>query len=357
VIDAVSFLAFIVFWVGLSEILGTRNRWVRLVSTTAPGAIFLFIAHPRALALAIGTLAFSSAIYAVGYHAENKRLRTRLPYAILLLLFLPDFIGLFDESPVLWLGSAFFIVRQMMTVAQSLKQSVTPTRFAPSLLLATFFFAALPSGPVFNGVKVWDELGERKDPVTKEGVYRLFEGFVFLFAVAGFAGSAIGQIDANAGELDPVAIGWLLVWIIKPLVAFLFLFSTFYGYSRMAEGTALLFGFTVPQNFNRPHLATDLSDYWRRWHRSMADFVMQYIYLPLLVTTRQAKVALLAAFVFMGIWHVFSIEFFAWGVGHGVGLGVVLPWAQTRLSPAAIRLGSLIWVIALSSLAHQVWTG
>ena len=355
-IDAVSFLVFIFVWVALSQVVRPRNRWMRLFWATFPGAVLLFVAHPRALLLAVGSMLFSSAVYAIGRRTDRARLRTRVPYAILLLLFVPDLIGLLDESPILWLGSAFFIVRQMMTVAQSLKQSVEPARFVPALAVATLFFAAIPSGPVFNGVKVWDELQDELGPRNREGLYRLFEGFVFLFAVAGFAGSIIGRIDVNGPDVDSFVANALLVGLAKPMVAFLFLFATFYGYSRMAEGTAMLFGFTVPENFNKPHLATDLGDYWRRWHRSMADFVMQYIYLPLLVTTKQAKVALLAAFVFMGLWHVFSVEFLIWGVGHGLGLGFVLPVARERLSPRLLRFGSLAWVVLLSSVAHEVWT-
>ena len=135
-----------------------------------------------------------------------------------------------------------------------------------------------------------------------------------------------------------------------------FLFATFYGYSRMAEGTALILGFTVPQNFNKPHLASDLGDYWKRWHRSMADFVMQYIYLPIMVKTSHAKLALVSAFVFMGLWHDLSINFLVWGLGHGLALAVVLPWAKKQeVQPVIIRLFSLAYVVSLSSVAHKVW--
>jgi D-alanyl-lipoteichoic acid acyltransferase DltB (MBOAT superfamily) len=125
----------------------------------------------------------------------------------------------------------------------------------------------------------------------------------------------------------------------------------------MAEGSALLLGFEVPRNFNKPHLARDLGDFWKRWHRSMADFVMQYIYLPLLVTTARAKLALIAAFVFMGLWHNFSPAFLIWGLGHGVGLAFLLPWAQrSGVRPVMLRIASLTYVIVLSGIAHGVWS-
>ena len=119
----------------------------------------------------------------------------------------------------------------------------------------------------------------------------------------------------------------------------------------------MLMGFTVPQNFDRPWLATDLANFWKRWHISMANFVMQYIYLPLLVSYNNARLALVCAFLFMGIWHKLSAEFMLWGLGHGVGLSYLLPWLQNRsVSPRVIRWLSLGYVVFLSSIAHEVWT-
>ena len=89
----------------------------------------------------------------------------------------------------------------------------------------------------------------------------------------------------------------------------------------------------------------------------MADFVMQYIYLPLVVTTTRAKLALTAAFVFMGLWHEFTLGFLIWGFGHGLGFAVALPWARRHGIPGgAIRVASLVYVLALSGVAHGVWT-
>ncbi|MGB5347627.1 MAG: hypothetical protein WBN23_15785, partial [Woeseia sp.] len=88
-----------------------------------------------------------------------------------------------------------------------------------------------------------------------------------------------------------------------------------------------------------------------------ADFVMQYIYLPLLVTSARTRLALIAAFVFMGLWHKLSLSFLAWGFGHGVGLAFLLPWAERRkFGPTTLRVASLAYVIVLSAIAHGVWS-
>ena len=358
-VDPVSFLIFILLSAGLSHAVCAYDPRNRLFWSCAPGAVLLFAVHPLALLFALVCFAVCSTLYLAGRRIDSSRINARLPYSILLLLFVPDLTGAFAADPILWLGSAFFIVRQMMTVSAALKERRGASDFVHGLLLATFFFAALPSGPVFNGLRVWDRLKAIRSPRYSEGLVRLFEGFVHLFAFAGIASMTIEYAGAAGVALaqggSPVAL-WTLRLLVEPLLGFGFLFATFYGYSRMAEGTALLFGCEVPQNFDKPHLARDLADFWKRWHRSMADFVMQYIYLPLLVSTSRAKFAMIAAFVFMGMWHEFSLGFMVWGMGHGIGLGIVLPWARRHEVPAPVlRVLSLAYVIALSAVAHGVW--
>ena len=357
--DPVSFLTLILLSAGLSHAMYAYDPRNRLFWSCMPGVALMFMVHPLALVFALVSFVTCGALYLFGRHIDSSRIRARLPYSILLLLFVPDVTGAFTATRILWLGSAFFIIRQMMTVAAALKERRSASDFAPALLLATFFLAALPSGPVFDGLRIWDQLKVGRSPEYPEGLIRLFEGFVHLFAFAGFADVAIEHASATRAALaqsGSLAAAWALRLLIEPLLGFGFVFATFYGYSRMAEGTALLFGCEVPQNFDKPHLARDLADFWKRWHRSMADFVMQYIYLPLLVSTSRAKFALIAAFVFMGLWHDFTLGFTIWGLGHGIGLAIVLPWARRLVVPAPIlRVLSLVYVIALSTVAHGVW--
>lgn len=356
-LDPVSFLILILLAVGLSHAGQIRNHWNRLFWSCVPGLLLLFVVHPAALLLALVSFSVAAGVYGVGRGLANARVSARLPYLVLALLFVPDVIGVVKTDPVLWLGSAFFVIRQMMTVTTALKEDRGASDFLPGLLLATFFFAALPAGPVFNGLRVWDVLKTHRPPDYEAGLYRLFEGFVYLFAFAGITSVAIEYSGAFAHVWADSFASWLLTVLLDPLLRIALVFTTFYGYSRMAEGTARLFGYEVPQNFNKPHLASDLADFWKRWHRSMADFVMQHVYLPLLVSTSRAKLAMVSAFVFMGLWHEFTLGYLVWGFGHGFALGVVLPWARRRNVPAVIvRAGSLVCVVTLSAIAHGVWS-
>lgn len=358
-IDSLSFLLLTLISVGLSQVFLARSAIHRLFWIVLPGTTLLYAVHPKALLYALACLITSFVLYGIGRSSKSVRIKTRLPYIMFIFLFLPDGFNIIQTQPILYLGAAFFIIRQMMTLSEALKKNIDFNKFLPSTLIATFFFAALPSGPVFSGLDIWQQLKERNCAAYQEGTYRLFEGFVCLFALAGFANIGVeflNTLDLNSNNIFVATYYNFLHVTLVSLVSFGFLFATFYGYSRMAEGAALLMGFSVPQNFDNPHLATDLANFWRRWHRSMANFVMQYIYLPLLVSYKNAKLALVAAFLFMGIWHKFSIEFMVWGLGHGIGLAYALPWLQKHYpSPTFIRIVSLVYILFLSSIAHEIW--
>jgi alginate O-acetyltransferase complex protein AlgI len=102
------------------------------------------------------------------------------------------------------------------------------------------------------------------------------------------------------------------------------LFFDFAGYSNMAVGLGLLFGLRIPQNFNSPYKAHDVSDFWRRWHISLSSCLRDYVYIPL-GGNRGARVAvyrnLLLTMLLGGLWHGASWTFVAWGGYHGLLLG------------------------------------
>ena len=59
------------------------------------------------------------------------------------------------------------------------------------------------------------------------------------------------------------------------------IYFDFSGYSDMAIGLGLMFGFRLPENFDRPYSATSITDFWRRWHMSLSRWFRDYVYIPL----------------------------------------------------------------------------
>ncbi|RFC44852.1 MAG: alginate O-acetyltransferase complex protein AlgI [Verrucomicrobia bacterium] len=98
------------------------------------------------------------------------------------------------------------------------------------------------------------------------------------------------------------------------------IYFDFSGYSDMAIGLGLLFGFVFARNFNAPYAATSLTDFWRRWHISLSAWLRDYLYIPLGGNRLGEGRACLNVFLTMllgGLWHGASWNFIVWGVLHG----------------------------------------
>lgn len=356
--DPILLIAIAVWLHATLAVVSAHGRISRMLAGMLPGFLILASVGPPALVLALASVAWSAMVYLFCRRLPRGRLRTLTPYSILALVVLPDFVNAGDGTAILFLGSAFYLVRQFVTVKECLRAASGLREFAWSLSLTTFFFGTLFVGPIFNGLAAKRELDQNHPGETRRGLYRLFEGFVYAVPLTDLVSRLRLELDrlgqyAAVGDAPLFAIAHDL--LLQPLTAFLFIFTTFYGYSRIAEGSAMLFGFHVPENFNRPHLATDFADFWKRWHRSMADFVMQYIYLPLCVALGRPRVAVLAAFLFMGIWHKVSPGYILWGCFHGLAVVWSAPlFNRAELSDNLKRLITLTSVILISYFAN-VW--
>jgi alginate O-acetyltransferase complex protein AlgI len=103
------------------------------------------------------------------------------------------------------------------------------------------------------------------------------------------------------------------------------IYADFSGYTDVAVGSAALFGYELPENFDAPYLAGDLQDFWRRWHISLSTWLRDYLYKPL-GGSRHGRFKtyrnLMITMVLGGLWHGASWTFVVWGALHGVALAV-----------------------------------
>jgi alginate O-acetyltransferase complex protein AlgI len=195
------------------------------------------------------------------------------------------------------------------------------------------FFPHLIAGPIVRYREVAGRF-ERALPfrVTTSG---LALGLIFIgFGLAKKVGLADRfAINANVGFQNIDGLTLLDAWI--ALLAFtLQIYFDFSGYSDIAIGLALTFGIRLPDNFNSPYRALDISDFWRRWHISLSRFLRDYLYVPLGGNRHGSGRTLFNLFVVMalgGLWHGASWTFVVWGLLHGLYLAVFRLW--TTYSP------------------------
>ena len=109
------------------------------------------------------------------------------------------------------------------------------------------------------------------------------------------------------------------------------IYCDFSGYTDVAIGSALLFGYELPENFNVPYLAKSLQDFWRRWHISLSTWLRDYMYVPLGGSRRgplRTYVNLMITMLLGGLWHGASWNFVIWGALHGGGLAATRMWQR-----------------------------
>jgi len=108
------------------------------------------------------------------------------------------------------------------------------------------------------------------------------------------------------------------------IVAFgLQIYGDFSGYTRMAQGVSWLFGVRLMENFDRPYLARDFKDFWRRWHISLSTWFRDYVYIPLGGNRNgpvRAGVNMMGTMLISGLWHGAGWTFVFWGFLHGLYL-------------------------------------
>ncbi|NEO37434.1 MAG: MBOAT family protein [Moorea sp. SIOASIH] len=130
------------------------------------------------------------------------------------------------------------------------------------------------------------------------------------------------------------------------------LYFDFSGYSDMAIGLGLITNIQLPINFNSPYKATSISDFWRRWHITLSNFLRDYLYIPL-GGNRRGRLRqygnLLATMLLGGLWHGAGWTFVIWGGLHGLFLVINHSWRQMKLSMPKILAWMLTFLAVVST--------
>jgi len=103
------------------------------------------------------------------------------------------------------------------------------------------------------------------------------------------------------------------------------IFCDFFGYTLMAQGSALMLGYRLPENFDAPYFSANITDFWRRWHMSLSRWLKDYLYIPLGGSRGSSAETYRNLFMTMGLgglWHGASWTFMIWGLYHGLLLSL-----------------------------------
>ncbi|MCS6849754.1 MAG: MBOAT family protein [Gemmataceae bacterium] len=197
--------------------------------------------------------------------------------------------------------------------------------------LSAIFFPHLVAGPILRP----DEFLTRLRPDTMpdrpeaplEAVSLMARGLFKKLVLADRIALAVDPFFAHVA--DPTTAG---VWSLPYVVLYAWqIYFDFSGYTDIARGLGLLFGYRWPDNFNAPYLAASVQEFWRRWHMTLSRFLRDYLYIPLGGNRRghgRTYLNLMLTMLLGGLWHGASWSFVLWGGLHGVFLTINHWWGE-----------------------------
>ena len=215
------------------------------------------------------------------------------------------------------IGISFFTFQALSYVIDVYRGDASVQKNFGKVLLYISFFPQLIAGPIVKYHDVEAEINNRKQTPEEigKGIRRFIAGLSKKVLIANTMGLVADNLfgAAATGITGPGA--WL-----GAVSSMLQIYFDFSGYSDMALGLGMMFGFHFHENFDYPYISASIREFWRRWHMSLSGWFKEYLYIPLGGNRRgkfRTVVNKMIVFVCTGIWHGASFNFLFWGIYHG----------------------------------------
>ena len=243
------------------------------------------------------------------------------------------------------LAISFFTFQQIAYLVDSYKGETKEYDFLNYCVFVTFF-PQLIAGPIVHHKEMMPQFSNLKNKVVD--LSNITSG-IFIFSIGLFKKVVIADsfsVWATNGFDNAEALSFIEAWTTSLSYTFQLYFD-FSGYTDMAIGASLLFNIKLPINFNSPYKATDIQDFWRRWHITLSRFLRDYVYIPLGGNKKgniRTYQNLMATFIVGGIWHGAGWTFIFWGFLPGSALVAHRLWTQL-----GFRINTILaWVITFN---------
>lgn len=225
-------------------------------------------------------------------------------------------LELFVPNVVLPIGISFFTFQAMSYVIDVYREKGQVQKNPLDLALYIALFPQLIAGPIVRYETVATEINERHETVPEfaHGVRRFIIGLSKKLILA----NGCGQVADTIFNMNDLSMGLAWIGVIAYALQIYFDFS---GYSDMAIGLGLMFGFHFLENFNYPYISRSVTEFWRRWHISLGTWFRDYVYIPLGGNRKGSFNQyrnLAIVWLLTGLWHGASWTFVAWGAYYGI---------------------------------------
>lgn len=226
-------------------------------------------------------------------------------------------LSITEKTIILPAGISFFTFQQIMFIIYYARNGEKNIGFV-DYLVYVLYFPKLLMGPLADPKSFLNELQTVRGVDYRsivEGIQRIVVG---LFKKVIVAEAMINAVEWGSNYISEST---ALDLIIVSFAYTMQIYFDFCGYSDIAIGVSKMFNIYLPNNFDSPYRATSISDFWRKWHISLTNFLTEYVYIPL-GGNRKGRARtyfnILIVFLVSGIWHGANWTFIVWGIIYGM---------------------------------------
>ncbi len=224
------------------------------------------------------------------------------------------------------IGLSFYIFHAISYLVDIYRREAPPARNLIDFAAFIALFPHLVAGPVLRYHLLAEQFRERVHSVDRfsRGCLIFMVGFCKKVLIADTVAPLADA--AFSSSMPSFADAWLgaIAYTIQ-------LFFDFSGYTDMAIGLALMIGFVFPENFNDPYTSKSITEFWKRWHMSLSNWLREYLYISLGGNRKgvvRTYVNLFLTMLLGGLWHGANWTFIAWGAWHGAILALERYWEE-----------------------------
>ena len=243
-------------------------------------------------------------------------------------------------------GISFYTFQCLSYTVDVYRGTVSPQKNPISFGAYVALFPQLIAGPIVRYSDVAKELDGRTHSWENVGLglRRFLMGLAKKVILADNLAMLV-KLYRDSGS-PSVAFAWLYA------IAFtLNIYFDFSGYSDMAIGLGRIFGFHFPENFDYPYLSKSITEFWRRWHKSLGSWFRDYVYIPLggnRVSKAKWVRNILVVWMLTGLWHGAAWNFVLWGLLFAALLMMEKALSGLQRLPGVLRHGYVLLAVILS---------
>lgn len=268
-----------------------------------------------------------------------------------------DLPGLNWAIPI---GISFFTFQAYGYLMEVYYKKIEPEKNLLNYILFVSFFPQIASGPISKGSNLLPQInaGRTFDSVKiiegmKLMLWGMFMKVVLADRIAIYVNTVLDNYEYQNG----------ISCFIASLCYSIQIYGDFAGYSLLAVGCGKIMGFDLINNFNRPYLATSITEFWKRWHISLTQWLTAYVYIPLggnRCSKARCYINILITFLISGLWHGANWTFIFWGLLHGIfqviEKSIVLNSTSTNVTIKVFRILFTFLIVNFAWIAFRMPT-